>query len=305
MTEDDIRLVNKQERDKAREHVPWVHFHWQNLNEHTDASGNKYLGNPLREGRCWWHFRSGNSKSKAKWSGPSVCFSWNLWTHFCMLEADIDDEDLTFHVGLPPVALWLSFSSTFWFVDKLARKKVLNKITYPTTIVIDERECGVSISDWTLRVKPWCKKHEWVRDDPWYVRGVNLNLNPFRWKHIAHQVLDVSGNWVEYIGLHVSSLGGDTRHNEVYDYTYTCKDGTVQHRSATVHVERMTWRPGLLTWTKLFERSRVYFDIRFDKEIGEGVGSYKGGCVSCSYEMLNGETMEQCLRRMEKVRKFK
>jgi hypothetical protein len=40
------------------------------------------------------------------------------------------------------------------------------------------------------------------------------------------------------------------------------------------------------------------------KECGERKGSWKGGTLGCSYELLPNETPLDCLKRMEKERKF-
>jgi hypothetical protein len=44
-------------------------------------------------------------------------------------------------------------------------------------------------------------------------------------------------------------------------------------------------------------------DDRVD-EVGEEAGSWKGGVLGCGYTLLPNETPLQCLRRMEKERKF-
>lgn len=92
-------------------------------------------------------------------------------------------------------------------------------------------------------------------------------------------------------------------HSQTYDYTYTLKSGEVQHRKATVYVDRMTWR---MRWWPLlpFSKSRTSINISFNEEVGEGTGSWKGGCTGCGYDMKTGETPLETLRRMEKERKF-
>lgn len=87
-----------------------------------------------------------------------------------------------------------------------------------------------------------------------------------------------------------------------YDYTYTLKNGTVQHRKAKVSIERRTWKMRGWPWKKLI---RTSIDVAFNEEVGEGTGSWKGGTVGCGYNLLPNETPEQCLRRMEKERVFK
>lgn len=88
-----------------------------------------------------------------------------------------------------------------------------------------------------------------------------------------------------------------------YDYTYRLKNGTVQHVKATIHVMRMTW---LMRWWPLlpFKKVSTSIDVKFSEEVGEGTGSWKGGCVGCGYTLLPDETPYNCLRRMESERKF-
>jgi len=86
-----------------------------------------------------------------------------------------------------------------------------------------------------------------------------------------------------------------------YDYTDSY-DGEII--PTTIYVEEMEWRPKGLTWIKLFARTRRGIDIHFSKGIGSGKGSWKGGCIGCGYEMLKVESPLECLKRMEKDRKF-
>lgn len=92
--------------------------------------------------------------------------------------------------------------------------------------------------------------------------------------------------------------------SETYDYTYVLRNGTVQKVKATIGVEEREWRQHWLRWTSLFSNVRRTIDITFSDEVGEGVHHWKGGTTGCGYELLAGETPEQCLRRMEKERKF-
>lgn len=76
------------------------------------------------------------------------------------------------------------------------------------------------------------------------------------------------------------------------------------YRLATVKVKEMEWRPRWFMWTTLFAQKRTSIDIEFDKEVGERTGSWKGGTLGCGYNLLPNETPLECLRRMEKERKF-
>lgn len=87
-----------------------------------------------------------------------------------------------------------------------------------------------------------------------------------------------------------------------YDYVYKLKDGSTQNRIATIKcIERRTWGRKWFPWKRCIETS---IHIKFNEEVGEESGSWKGGCIGCNYDILPEETPEQCLRRMERERKF-
>lgn len=90
---------------------------------------------------------------------------------------------------------------------------------------------------------------------------------------------------------------------ETWDYRYTLKNGTVQYRKATICLHRMTWR---MRWWPLlpFKKVSTSIDVKFNGEVGEGAGSWKGGTIGCGYTILPHETPFKCLRRMESERKF-
>ena len=59
-----------------------------------------------------------------------------------------------------------------------------------------------------------------------------------------------------------------------------------------------------MKWTKLGRIVNRYIEIEFDGEVGKEKGSWKGGCIGCSYILKSNETPEECIKRMEKKRKF-
>lgn len=85
-----------------------------------------------------------------------------------------------------------------------------------------------------------------------------------------------------------------------YSYTYFLKSGEIQYRKAMITPVYMRWERFWIP-RKLH---KYYIDIDFDNEVGERSGSWKGGCISCSYNMNPNETPEQTLKRMEIERKF-
>jgi len=102
---------------------------------------------------------------------------------------------------------------------------------------------------------------------------------PWHWKHREHLVLTEP---------------------EIYPYTYVLRSGEVQHRTATIKVETRLWT----RWWFPYKQLSKAIKVEFDDEVGERSGSWKGGCIGCSYEMLPSETPLQTLRRMEVERKF-
>lgn len=96
----------------------------------------------------------------------------------------------------------------------------------------------------------------------------------------------------------------DSTYFETAPYTYILNSGEVQKRTATIskrrHVLNRTWLRRI-GWPNHIRES---IEIRFDGEVGERRGSWKGGTIGCGYNLLKGETMIEALRRMEAERKF-
>lgn len=92
---------------------------------------------------------------------------------------------------------------------------------------------------------------------------------------------------------------------ETHPYQYTTKNGTVQNVQATIRVEEREWRWRGFKWFKWINTKRKSIDIEFSDDIGERKGTYKGGTIGCSYEMLPKEKPYECLKRMEREREFK
>lgn len=93
----------------------------------------------------------------------------------------------------------------------------------------------------------------------------------------------------------------DKQMSWAYDYTDSY-DGEVI--PTTIYVNEREWRPKWLKWTSLFAKKRRDIDIHFSKEVGREKGSWKGGVLGCGCELLKNEQPLDCLKRMEKERKF-
>lgn len=145
----------------------------------------------------------------------------------------------------------------------------------------------------------------------YFERSVNLKWGrryksiymPWMYNHVKCEVLRPDGTWVKEVPCY-SSGNPDGRQKLVFSYSYTLRSGEVQHRNATVYIERREWRQKWLMWCPLFAKKQQSIDVSFDGEVGERTGSWKGGCIGCGYTMLPGETAETTLRRMERERVF-
>jgi hypothetical protein len=127
---------------------------------------------------------------------------------------------------------------------------------------------------------------------------------PWRhWERVSHNVRRPDGSWAPYVGIWERDKEPDGRHVETHPYRYVLRSGQVQQRTATIYVERDRRKLTLFRWLP-FARTRYYIDVAFSDEVGERSGSWKGGTVGCAYELRPNETPRECLRRMERERKF-
>lgn len=91
---------------------------------------------------------------------------------------------------------------------------------------------------------------------------------------------------------------------QTHKYTYVTKRGELQFADATIGVEEREWRWRWFTWLPFPRMIHRTIDVQFSDEIGERKGSWKGGCTGCGYDLRYDETPWDCLRRMERERKF-
>jgi hypothetical protein len=134
---------------------------------------------------------------------------------------------------------------------------------------------------------------------------------PWEWRHHSTTVRRPDGSFVKSVASYEEGPNNppDGREYLSAPYHYMLDNGEVQHVTATINVERMEWRRKFTRWLPafmgpLFAKSRVCIDVRFDDEVGERRGSWKGGTIGCGYEMKPGEEPLETLRRMQRERRF-
>lgn len=246
-------------------------------------------------GSMFWHGRaSAGRKWRAEWCFGKFARAFHLRLDFG--EGDGDDGVMLI-AGIP-----------FLFDLYLSLDGVWRTKPFQTGIAIHNNSFWIYPASWT---------NESNSSDPWYRRTKSWEF-PWAYNWYSTEILEHKAHlpglaktvWSESRGNRRKwDEEGDERTNreeiasETYDYTYHLKSGKVQKLKASVHVTRMIWR---MRWWPLlpFKKISTSIGVKFDGEVGERTGSYKGGCIGCGYEMREGETPRETLRRMEIERKF-
>lgn len=165
------------------------------------------------------------------------------------------------------------------------------------------REYGFTISDGTLHAHYGPQTHDSVttRNKVYWLPWCN-------WRFIRHSWYGPTGQHIETLwettSKEVRAAQWQWRHEFEEGLVKTCfevqdEDGT--RVIASTHIEEREWRfgTGLFAWLSLFRKPKIIrsLDIRFDSEVGPEKGSWKGGLVGTSIDMLPGELHEAAFRR--------
>ena len=114
--------------------------------------------------RWFCHFRHPNE--------IKVEFYW--WSRSCHASIDVSDEDWTLALAFPPFSLYLSLAGFGLWKPK--EKHIFTWDHNREVWLTDQRECQLAIHDWTIRFVLWGRSMEWRAVDPWWIRGISLNL---------------------------------------------------------------------------------------------------------------------------------
>lgn len=150
-----------------------------------------------------------------------------------------------------------------------------------------------------FKVIDWPWSLEWMKTEVLSYSGMSVWEENRKSKQ--ERTSDPEQSLARWKAKYEAETAARTKHSKMFPYRYVRLSSEVQEREATVSVSRMTWG-----WPRfsLPLRTRTTIDVKFSDEVGERTGSWKGGTVGCSYELLPGETPYLCLRRMERERKF-
>ena len=159
------------------------------------------------------------------------------------------------------------------------------------------RRWGWSLLDDTLHTSWDYSSHYWRLPFISSLREELRIMMPDR-HTIAAVITDGPGDFQR---LWVERCAAKDAASEQHPYQYIRSNGEKQNVTATCVIERAIFRR---KWIPFHRQVVDYLDVTFSDEVGEGVDTWKGGCVGCSAKLLPGESIETCLRRMEATMKF-
>lgn len=174
---------------------------------------------------------------------------------------------------------------------------------------VEVREYGFSYSDGFLLVHYGINPCDSSRDQTW---GKHLPWT--QWRHIRRSLYDLDGKhfWSELDSERENKLSDGNLWRDRYEIArewekrcpkavFDFKDHDGEELTATTLIEEREWRfgTGWFKWLSMFRKPRIrrYLNLEFSGETGPEKGSWKGGTIGTSIEMLPGELHEAAFRR--------
>lgn len=175
---------------------------------------------------------------------------------------------------------------------------------------IQRRVYGFSYSDGHLSVEYGRQTHDSSTEQRW---GCFLPWT--QWRHVRRSFYDLNGKhfWseIEDETRAISKLGGKILRERLEivrkweemcpKATFRFQDFDEQELEAVTHIEEREWRfgTGWFKWLSLFRRPKIRRSLclNFSGETGPEKGSFKGGTIGTSIDMLPGEDHEAAFRR--------
>ena len=248
-----------------------------------------------------------------RYFGP---FTFSFSDHYrtfaiCLRSSDDEGRKATFRISVGR----FSFISVVpkWLV-RPERKKVYAKYWSPDDIKrlgrdwywsITPREYGIRITDGHLNIEYGRVTHDSSTEQRW---GYFLPWT--QWRHVRHSYYDLEGNHFadQVERWHSSGLNGRPTYEDfkrieesVPTQRFVFWDFDGEALVVTTRIEEREWRfgTGWFKWLSLFRRAKIsrYLNLTFSGETGREKGSWKGGTIGTSIEMLPGELHEAAFKR--------
>jgi len=246
-----------------------------------------------------------------RWFFPKRCFSgFKVAESFYFDPRPTISTNIVFLAMLVGWSLMAWFGAAWWAYVLLMPGLVWGWGEVYLHLPLDS---GIDDSEWRDWGFGWYSDDsEWIPESFMWAKGSRTRFIALPWSLNWYRTsyLMMGRKWFDEVLKTTDETFSDefksNRWRIEVPYRYVLKDGTVQDVTATVMVSESEWRRLFffprMKWWRLVRRM---IDVEFSAEVVEGVGDWKGGTTRCSYELLHGESELDCLRRMERERKFK
>lgn len=119
------------------------------------------------------------------------------------------------------------------------------------------------------------------------------------WCHVRHSFYDMDGDLFCNVSANWKEREQQKTACPVLRFRFADFDG--EEIVASTRIEEREWRlgTGWCKWLSLIRKPRINrsLDMSFSSEVGERKGSWKGGTIGHSIQMLPGELHEAAFRR--------
>lgn len=161
---------------------------------------------------------------------------------------------------------------------------------------VDPRRYGISLSDGHLSVYFGRETHDSSTDQNW---GCFLPWT--QWRHVRRSLYGLDGGIHQTIPERAPYEVWSVMEDNCPTASFAFEDFDGARLTASTRIEEREWRfgTGWFKWLSWFRRPKIHrsLDLRFSGEVGPEKGSWKGGTIGTSIEMLPGELHEAAFRR--------
>lgn len=192
-----------------------------------------------------------------------------------------------------PYSAWVDLSKEDWAKPGPDGRKGYTKV-HP-------REYGFTLSEGHLSVHLGRQTGDSSTTQDW---GCFLPWT--QWRFVRHSLYGVDGSLFAHLkqGIRYDSperAARDDLEKSCPTVEFTFRDFDGEEIIATTKIEEREWKfgTGYFKWLSMFRRPKVrrVLDLSFSAETGRRKGSWKGGTVGHSIEMIPGELHEAAFRR--------
>lgn len=162
---------------------------------------------------------------------------------------------------------------------------------------VDPREYGVSLSEGGfVSVYYGRQTHDSSTE-----QRAGYFLPWTQWRHVRRSLYGLKGELFETVPEKAEYAVWKLLEESCPHARFSCEDFDGKPIVATTRLEEREWHAGTgwFRWLSWFRRRKIHrsLDIEFSDEVGPEKGSWKGGTIGTSIEVLPGELHEAAFRR--------